>query len=222
MATSPDDLPPNFDPLARIYRWMEYCSFGPALERCRFHFLPQCARAQQALIFGDGDGRFTARLLASNRTVQVDAVDASTAMLAELRRRVTETTPDAAQRLRTFHADVRSFSPDRSGYDLVVSHFFLDCLTEQEIENLVARILPHLAFDAQWVISEFAVPANGWRRPAARLLIRFLYFAFNKITQLRVQRLPDYAGILSRYHLCCRQKAAFLGNLLAAELWNRE
>ncbi len=27
--------PPNFNPLARLYRWMEYFTFGPLLSRTR-------------------------------------------------------------------------------------------------------------------------------------------------------------------------------------------
>ena len=78
---------PNFDSLAHTYRWLEYVSFGRILERCRFHYLARCSHARHALILGDGDGRFTARLLVANATVNVDAVDASAAMLAVLRRR---------------------------------------------------------------------------------------------------------------------------------------
>ena len=43
------------------------------LERCRFRFLSQCSQARHVLVLGDGDGRFTAHLLAANPTLQVDA-----------------------------------------------------------------------------------------------------------------------------------------------------
>lgn len=213
---------PNFDPLARIYRWMEYFSFGPMLERCRFHFLPQCSRARRALVLGDGDGRFTVQLLASNREIEIDAVDAGAAMLDQLRRRAQRAVPGATDRLRTFHADIRNFVPDRRGYNLVVSHFFLDCLTDDEVERLIERILPHLTEDALWVVSEFSLPPNGWRRTAARLIIRFLYFAFNKMTHLSVKEIPDYPRAFSRLGFRHREKVNFLSGLLTTELWARE
>ncbi len=71
MPTSPS----NFDRIARPYRWLEYLSFGPMLERCRFYRIPQLTAARRALVLGDGDGRFLARLLTCNPEVQVDAVD---------------------------------------------------------------------------------------------------------------------------------------------------
>ncbi len=77
------DRPPRFDRVARLYRVLEYLSFGPMLERCRFHHLPALAAADcsRALILGDGDGRFLARLLAACPELSAQAVDASPAML---------------------------------------------------------------------------------------------------------------------------------------------
>ena len=199
---------------------MEYLSFGPMLERCRFYFLANCLGARRGLILGDGDGRFTARLLATNLTVQIDAVDGSVAMLAELKRRALAT-EDEEGRLRTIHADLRSFIPDRDGYDLIVSHFFLDCLTDEDLERMVARIVPHLAPDATWIISEFSIPQKCWRRIAAGALIRFLYFAFKTMTHLDVRRIPDYASVLANNGFFRQQQVQFLGGVLSAELWRK-
>jgi ubiquinone/menaquinone biosynthesis C-methylase UbiE len=212
---------PNFDSIARFYRWMEYLSFGPMLERCRFRFLTDCAHAQHALVLGDGDGRFTARLLAANRNIEVDAVDASAAMLAQLRRRVAYTGADAEGRLRIVQADLRHFTPDCSGYDLVVSHFFLDCLTDAELREMTERIVPHLAPGATWLVSEFAIPKDGWRRVAARSIVHFLYFAFDKMTHLRVQELPDYEQIFLQNGFHRSKQAWLLGGLLVAEMWKQ-
>ena len=210
---------PDFDPLARVYRWMEYLSFGPMLERCRFHFLPQCAEANHALILGDGDGRFTARFLTANRNAQVDAVDVSAAMLTTLRQRAFRANPQSNTRLRTIQADLRQWMPSDINYDLVVSHFFLDCLNNDEVESLVERTLPHLTPNATWLISEFAVPEGRWRGACARVLIRFLYFAFAKLTNLRITQLPDYAMALTRHGFRRLEQRHFLGGLLVSEIW---
>ena len=77
----------NFDRIARLYRWMEYATLGPALTRCRNYHLARVAGCSQALILGDGDGRFTAKLLAASPSLEADAVDSSAAMLRLLRAR---------------------------------------------------------------------------------------------------------------------------------------
>jgi len=212
---------PNFDSVARAYRWMEYFSFGPRLERCRFHFLTRCSGARHALVLGDGDGRFTARLLSSNPAVQVDAVDASPAMLALLRERASNCCDNADSRLRTIQADIRRFTPPGTDYDLVVSHFFLDCLTDSEVSSLVARLCPHMTQDAIWLVSEFAVPEAGWRRLPARMVIRGLYYAFFVLTGLRVRKIPNYASALNDHGFHLAEKAAYLGGMLATEVWER-
>ena len=41
---------PNFDRVARIYRWAEYLTLGPLLQRTRAYFLPQLADRRRALV----------------------------------------------------------------------------------------------------------------------------------------------------------------------------
>jgi hypothetical protein len=224
----PESRPPNFDSIARAYRWMEYLTFGTILERCRFQFLSECCQSRQALILGDGDGRFIAQLFATNPVLRADAVDLSPAMLNQLTRRVNRTKRDCTStlhpgetRLRTICADVRNFFPEAAEYDLIVSHFLLDCLTDREVEHLVNNVIPRLAPNSLWLISEFAVPATGWHRLPARLLITWLYFAFRKMTHLQVRQIPDYAGALTSYGFRRRQRASFLGGILSAEIWER-
>jgi trans-aconitate methyltransferase len=212
---------PNFDSLARVYRWLEYFSFGPKLQTCRTRFLSQCSAARQALILGDGDGRFTARLVAMNSVVQAHAIDSSAAMLAALRGRVQLIQSGADARLSTTQADLRRWSPSNGGYDLVVSHFFLDCLTDNEVAALVERLRPHLAEKAVWLVSEFSIPKRSWQRVPSRLLIRCLYLAFSWMTGLRVQQLPDYVTALEGHGFVRSQQASYLGGLLVSEVWER-
>lgn len=214
---------PNFDRLAKVYRWMELASFGPWLGRCRFAFLGEVSDSRRALVIGDGDGRFTGRLLALNRTLQVDAVDASPAMLRELERRAA---PHTA-RLRTYRTDARSLRPaallrdlpEVQAYDLIVTHFFLDCLTTEEVLELARTVRDAAAHQTKWLISEFALPEGRFRHPTAWLLVRFLYVAFGWLTGLRIRRLPDHHSALCQAGFALERHRVFLGGLLAAEVW---
>jgi ubiquinone/menaquinone biosynthesis C-methylase UbiE len=210
---------PDFDPLARVYRWMEFFSFGPLLARCRFCYLAQASDLRRMLVLGDGDGRYTQRLLQRNPRVHITAVDSSRAMLAALQRRAAAV--GAANRITLVHQDLRSFTPD-SCFDAVVTHFSLDCLTEAAIEGLVTRILPSLNSGSLWIVSEFAIPAGRARAAAARILIGFLYFAFRVLTGLRTQQLPNYAEILVRHGFRRTDYSQWLGGLLTAEVWSLE
>lgn len=214
------DQPPRFDRVARAYRAMEYLSFGPMLERCRFHYLQTLAAANRthALVIGDGDGRFLARLLAACPQLAADAVDASPAMLRRLRTRAARQGTEHC--LTTHCADARTFTPSASNYDLVATHFFLDCLTEPETEALIRRLLPHLDPGARWLVSEFQVPSGSRTlAAAARLLIAGLYAAFRVLTGLQTRRIPPWRRLLEQSGFTCEASQSFLGGLLVTEIW---
>ena len=150
----------NFDGIARAYRWMEYATFGIILERCRLYYMKYARNARRALVFGDGDGRFVARMLKGNPDLNADAVDFSEQMLKLLRERSER--EGAGGRVHTHLADARELEGPGGTYDLLVTHFFLDCLTEEECRALLRKVRPHLTADTNWLIS-------GVRHTAKRL-----------------------------------------------------
>jgi ubiquinone/menaquinone biosynthesis C-methylase UbiE len=209
----------GFDRLAKPYRSMEYLSFGTALERCRFHFLPLLRNTQHALLLGDGDGRFTAALLQEAAMADAFAIDASEAMLHALRERCA-----ADHRLHTLCAPLNQGLPAALAgrhFDLIATHFFLDCLNETEVERIVQDATLCATPDAQWVISEFRIPRHGVMQLPSRLIVRLLYLAFRILTDLRAQQLPAYGAILQRHGWCLGQQQTRLGGLLVSELWQR-
>ncbi|WP_162601456.1 class I SAM-dependent methyltransferase [Occallatibacter savannae] len=209
----PATATPDFNRLARVYRWMEWLTFGPFLERCRSAYIPTLTRCRRALILGDGDGRFTARLLRSNPAIEIDAVDASPAMLRQLAGR------SPSHRIRTCVADARAFTPSRHDYDLIATHFFLDCLTQNEVSDLASRLRRHAAPGATWLISEFAIPSSFFGRVFAAPLVRLLYLAFRLLTNLQIRSLPDHHSALSQSGWTLRSQRKFLGGLLVSEAW---
>jgi len=212
--------PPNFDRVARIYRWAEYLSLGPLLTRTRNHFLPQLTACRRALVLGDGDGRFLARLLQQNPNLHALAVDTSARMLHLLRQRCLRTAPRASERLRTDQASALEITPSPET-DLIVTHFFLDCLPQSEVEALAQRLAAQVPAGALWLISDFAIPAAPLLRPLAALYIRALYLAFRVLTGLRTTRLPDPQAALARAGFQRIARHTLLCGLLYTELWQR-
>jgi len=209
--------PPDFNGLARFYRWMEFFTFGSRLERCRHAFLGDLAACKRAALLGDGDGRFTAQLLRVNSTVKIDAVDASRAMLCGLLHRA----GSHATRVHVHCADARQWQPENPPYDLIATHFFLDCLTDDEVRSLAEKLRGALTPSGQWVVSEFAIPEGAFGLWVARLVVWLLYRAFGLLTGLTVRRLPDYADALRAAGFTLRKHSSFLHGLLAADLWSR-
>ncbi len=205
---------PNFDPVARIYRFAEYLALGPLLQRTRTHFLHDLPPRHQALLLGDGDGRFLARLLAQQPNLRAVAVDTSATMLHLLRHRC----HPYANRLQTLQTSALNITP-APNIDLIVTHFFLDCLTQPELTTLTQNIAAITAPGTLWLLSDFAIPPHPLLRPFAALYIRLLYLAFRILTGLRVTHLPDPQSSLASAGFTRIARHELLSGLLYTEIW---
>jgi ubiquinone/menaquinone biosynthesis C-methylase UbiE len=204
----------DFDRVARVYRWAEYASLGRTLERAREFFLPRLTECRSVLALGDGDGRFLARLLRQNPEARAVAVDSSAEMLRLLQGR-------CGVRVRAGRGSAMEAVAE-PGTDLVVTHFFLDCFPQSEVDTLVSSLAAQVMPGTLWVVSDFGVPRVRWLRPAAAVYVRALYLAFRMLTGLRVTRLPDPQQALrgSGFKQLARQE--FLRGLIYTELWQRQ
>jgi ubiquinone/menaquinone biosynthesis C-methylase UbiE len=200
----------NCDRIARWYRWLEYIGFGRALERRRNAFLSDVADARRALVLGEGDGRFLARLAAEmfrHPGATIDYVDLSPRMLELARAR-------AGDQVRYILGDALTIPLKAAEYDLIVTHFFLDCFNEQDAAALVARIAAAAKPDARWLISEFRA-ASWW----SRMWIGALYLFFRITTGLKTQRLIDHRPSLRQHGFEIEKSEAARAGLLVSELW---
>ena len=202
----------NFDGVARWYLWLEYSTFGSALEQCRFTLLPELVNAQRVLILGEGDGRFLQKFLAGNEHAQIDVVDASPAMLKLARSRVSG---EQLDRVRFHQSDVRSWSFPKAEYDTIVTCFFLDCFTQDTLVELLPRIAKSAKPGAQWLLAEFA-DASTLR---TRIWLSALYAFFRVTTNLEASRLAPLSELLSEEKWERKHRQKFSGGLMTAELW---
>jgi SAM-dependent methyltransferase len=208
----------NADRIAGSYRWLEYLAFGRALEHARFCFLTHAAAARRVLILGEGDGRFLARLLGSNRRASVAVVETSARMIDLARQRV----PLGERSRVEFHQiDAVADALPEGPFDLAVTHFFLDILGCRDAEAVILKVNAALAPGADWLVSEFQEPASGVRRLHARLWLRAMYGFFSATTGLRVSKLPPYRDLLTRSGLgeidYCERR---LG-LIRSQVWRK-
>jgi SAM-dependent methyltransferase len=211
----------NCDGVARLYRAFEYLAFGGALQSCRRMYLGEVANCRNALLCGDGDGRFLAELLAVNREIRVDFVDLSAGMIQVARRRVDALGSGAIPRTRFQATDVRDFEPRGTCYDLITAHFFLDCFHDHEVTGVTRKLASLARTGTKLLLSDFRIPQRGISRHIDAAIVRGLYGAFRLTTGLRVTRLPDYEGALERAGFRKEKETLKLGGLLVASFWQK-
>ncbi len=209
----------NCDTLAPYYEVLEHLFFGRHLEQRRFAFLDEARTSRRTIVCGGGDGRFLALLLRANRRLEADFVELSPKMVVLAERRVTSMGPDFRERARFCAKDVREFEPRAGGYDLIVTHFFLDCFSEPDLPDVVGRLATWAAPGARWIVSEFAEGEGPIGRVWTNVVIHGLYAAFRLTTGLSVTQLPNYVAALgrTRFHLLREERA--LGGLVHSSLW---
>jgi len=208
----------SFDTLAPYYRLMERVTAGGLLQRCRTSFLAEAGSSRHALLLGEGPGRFLEELLKTNRDIEVTCVERSPRMIAEAQRRLT---PSELRRVRFEATDALRWQPAPHQFDLVVTHFFLDCFRPEELSVLVEKLAGGATREARWLVADFREPETGWRRWRARAVLTLLYAFFRTVTGLSASRLtpPDEFLVKGGFRLSARKLGNF--GLVYSDLWER-
>jgi len=208
----------SFDRLAGIYRALEFLAFGPDLERTRFCLLDRLSNCQSILILGEGDGRCLARLVALAPRARIHCIEQSAGMIAWAARRLS-----AEDRARVLlqEADALTVPLEAAKYDAAVTLFFLDCFTPAQVERLTARVSLACVPTARWLMADFVIPAQGWRRQRAHLWVGLLYAFFRWQTQLSARALPPSEEIMGQSSWREVESREFQAGMLRAALYCR-
>ena len=211
----------SFDAVAPWYRALETIAFGNALQRCRVACLNEIESPRRALVVGEGNGRFLCELLRAHPGIQVDCADASERMLQLARRRVEMEQPDRSDQVRFLHRDVTSWSPPENHYDLVVTHFVLDCFPEGELAGVIKRLASAGTPEAVWLLADFRLPGQGFARLRARVWLAAMYQFFRLTAQIRATELIDPTPFMQANGFALTRQHLFRRGMLKSQLWRR-
>jgi ubiquinone/menaquinone biosynthesis C-methylase UbiE len=206
----------SFDLLARSYRYLETITFGNRLQAARVAFLDHIGTPGRALIAGEGNGRFLEALVQKSPLIAVDCVDASTQMLRLAQERIAHAT-----NVRFLHEDLTVWSPEGNAYDLIVTHFFLDCFTRDEIARMVDKLARAATGNAIWLLADFSIPSAGLARIHAQVWLNAMYRFFRLTTGISGCELSDPAQFLQSHGFQLAQRNEWRSGLVKSELWRR-
>jgi SAM-dependent methyltransferase len=198
---------------------METIAFGDALQRCRLACLAEIRSPHHALIVGEGNGRFLCELLRRYQDVQVDCVDASERMLLVARKRVQSEMPDRAGQVRFLHRDITSWMPPEDAYDLVATHFVLDCFPEAELAGVIKKLASAAKADAAWLLADFRLPARGFARLHAQAWLAAMYQFFRLTARIKAIELIDPTPYLHAEGFALARQYLSHHGMLKSELW---
>jgi ubiquinone/menaquinone biosynthesis C-methylase UbiE len=211
----------SFDAIAPWYRTLEWIAFGGDLQRCRIACLKEIAAPRRALIAGEGNGRFLCELLRRHPGVEVDCIDASQRMLQLAQNRLERELPDRVQSVRFLQCDLTSWSPPEHHYDLLVTHFFLDCFAEAQLAGIVRKLARAATENANWLLADFCVPSEGTTRLRAQALLAVMYQFFRLTAAIGARHLVDPSPSLLSEGFTLAARHSFRKGMLKSEMWCR-
>lgn len=211
----------SFDTLAPWYRALERIAFGDDLQRCRVACLREIAAPRRALIVGEGNGRFLCELLLLHPEVEVDCIDASKRMLQLARERIERELPDRLSRVRFLHQDIVSCAVAEHHYDLVVTHFVLDCFPQAALTGIITKLARAARDDANWLLADFCIPPNGLARVRARAWLAAMYLFFRVTARIDARELFDPTVFVQAEGFAQTRQHLFRNGMLKSERWNR-
>lgn len=205
----------SFDHLAPHYRWLERITAGSVLQHARLTHLRALDHAENILLVGEGPGRFLTALRAQRPGVPITVIDSSARML--------EVAQKGASGPTLFHQiDLTRATLSAEGWDAVVSHCFLDCFAPPTLERVVANIAQAVSPQADWLLTDFALPARGWQRTRARWIHAIMYRVFRLGTRLEARHWTDPSPLLALHGFNLTARKHFNHGLIRADLWHRE
>jgi SAM-dependent methyltransferase len=210
----------SFDALAPHYRRMSRLFGGGLMQRSRAAFIAQTRHCRRALLAGEGPGQFLAALLAVNGQVRVTCVEGSARMIEQARAHLARRRLNCGQ-VSFVQQDALQWSQRPGEFDLVATHYFLDCFRPDQLAGLVPRLADAATPSATWLLADFCVPTDGWRRWRAEFILGLLFRFFRLTTDLAASRLTppdDYLRAVG-FGLVARREWSL--GLVHSDLWQR-
>jgi ubiquinone/menaquinone biosynthesis C-methylase UbiE len=210
----------GYDRMARCYRWLEYAAFGSQLQTARVSMLNRLPSVENVLVLGDGDGRFLQQLCRARPACRVTSVDQSSRMLQLQRRRLTDVNPRPC--VSFVRSDAKEYQPEKDQLDLLVTAFFLDCFTEDELSDMLPSWLTGVRPGGFLYYVDFCRPKSGWRRFRADCYLGLMHSMFRWSTGLPNRRLIDLDAVLARQPMSLIASEELSHGLITARLYRVE
>ena len=206
----------NFSKLAPIYDLLGSLAFVGRLHRSQTHLIPLYPKQpKNILIMGGGTGKFLIELLKAITFENITYIDLSPKMITLARNKVSVSYPESLSKMHFICGDETTI-PKKS-YDLIITHYFLDCFTETDFVKVAESLYDHLQATGTWSMVDFSNPQNNHIKGS---IIGFLYGFFRLTCQLNVKNIPDFDPWFEQ-KLGRRYDKEFIGGLLKSTIYTK-
>lgn len=206
----------SYDFIARLYPVLERAAFGSALTEARNASLKRVISAEQALLIGEGNGRFLADCIKAKIGGSITIVDASERMLSLARSRICGF--HLQTELKFVHADFREWRSSEPHFDVIVTHFFLDLFRPESQRRVIENITAHSTANTIWM----NVDSRPVIQSPLHRLIDWLQYRFDRLfSGIEAERHYDSAAIIQELGWRVQHEQAFCSNAVFSHVLTR-
>ena len=137
-------------------------------------------------------------------------------MLARARKRV-----ERLDGINFICADALAWTAPEGAFDLIVTHFFLDCFRAEQLELLIAGLARAAGPRANWLLADFRTAPAGMARFRSRVILWLMYRFFCAATQMPATTLTPPDAFLERHGFRLRERVVYDWGLLHSDRWQK-
>lgn len=203
----------DFSRLASIYDFLGGIVFLGSLHRSQIHFLSRLQKIENVLIVGGGTGRFLVELLKLGKVEKLTYVDISAGMISQAKKKVQKI--GALDKVDFICGGLDSI-PDKE-YDLICTHYFLDCFEEVELSGIMKKFKKLLSKEGVWHFTDFYLDSSS--SIFRKCFVAFLYRFFKVFCGLKVKKLPNFKLLFLENGLQVEEEKYFFKCLLRTAIY---
>jgi len=175
----------GFDRLATLYDPLARMIYGQSIVQAQTCFLDVIPSFSKVLIVGGGTGWLLTKLLQDHPECEVWYIESSVNMLSMAARKSMD--PGRVHFILGTEEDIPG-----CGFDVVITHFFLDLFSKPALLIAVQKICLALRPSALWIVADFVDQGKGWQR----FLLKTMYSFFRQTCRIEARTLPPWGGAL--------------------------
>lgn len=205
----------TFDKIAPIYGTLVGICAGNRLSQCRSLLIDQIHNPTNILIAGEGHGPFLGICESRYPNAKITVIESSDQMIQIAKSKHPST------RATFIHEDLLEWELDTTPFDLIVTHFFLDCFNPSDLKKAINKLSRVATEDTQWLISDFNIPDSGPQMIRAKVILWMLYQFFRFSIGLKADSLTTPDPLLREHGFTRIHHKTLDWGLLKSELWRR-
>lgn len=197
----------RFNWIAPYYDQLAAFIFGKSILEAQLCYLELIPPNAKILVLGGGTGKWISELIQFNNTCKIWFVDASSKMVELAKDNLKDT-----EQVAFIHGAEDKIP--KLQFDVIITHFFLDMFTNQQLYNLIGKLVNDTNSPSMWIAADFE-KSKYWHA----LLLRFMFLFFRQSGTMDNNELPDWNAILKSHRFKIAASKSSFGKFIQSRLY---